>query len=78
MVAVGDQQALLVIGDVSGHGIDAATTMAMVRHATLAYVAQDHRPGVVLGRLSAFVSGINARLLRDGPVRAGRHRRATA
>ena len=58
VVALGDQQALLVIGDVSGHGIDAATTMAMVRHATLAYVAQDHRPGVVLGRLSAFVSGI--------------------
>ena len=58
VVAVGRRQALLVIGDVSGHGIDAATTMALIRHATLAYVAQDHRPGVVLGKLSRFVSGI--------------------
>lgn len=58
IVAVGDRQALLVIGDVSGHGIDAATAMALVRHATLAYIAQDHRPGVVLGKLSAFVSGV--------------------
>ena len=58
IVAVGERKALLVIGDVSGHGIDAATAMALVRHATLAYIAQDHRPGVVLGKLSRFVSGI--------------------
>jgi serine phosphatase RsbU (regulator of sigma subunit) len=49
-----------VIGDVSGHGIDAATAMALVRHATLAYIAQDHRPGVVLAKLSSFVSGIRS------------------
>jgi serine phosphatase RsbU (regulator of sigma subunit) len=58
VVAVGEHQALLVIGDVSGHGIDAATTMALLRHATLAYIAQDHRPGLILGRLSDFVGGM--------------------
>ncbi|MCW3033697.1 MAG: protein serine/threonine phosphatase [Solirubrobacterales bacterium] len=58
VVAVGERQALLVIGDVSGHGVDAATTMALLRHATLAYIAQDHRPGVILGRLSDFVGSI--------------------
>jgi serine phosphatase RsbU (regulator of sigma subunit) len=47
---------LLVIGDVSGHGLRAATTMASLRHATLAYIAQDPRPGTVLSRLSDFVN----------------------
>jgi len=48
---------LLVIGDVSGHGLQAATTMALLRHAVLAYVAVDARPEVVLTKLSAFVNG---------------------
>jgi serine phosphatase RsbU (regulator of sigma subunit) len=56
-VEVDDGRVLLVIGDVSGHGVQAATTMALVRHATLAYVAEDHRPGVVLAKLSDFVRG---------------------
>lgn len=55
IVAVGDGQALLVIGDVSGHGLRAATTMALLRHAALAYVAQDRRPRTVLAKLSDFV-----------------------
>ncbi len=57
VVPVEDGLCLLVIGDVSGHGVEAATTMALVRHATLAYVAEDHRPGVVLAKLSEFVRG---------------------
>jgi serine phosphatase RsbU (regulator of sigma subunit) len=57
VVAIDDRHVLLVIGDVSGHGVEAATTMALVRHATLAYVAEDHRPGAVLGKLSDFVTG---------------------
>jgi serine phosphatase RsbU (regulator of sigma subunit) len=56
VVAIDDRHVLLVIGDVSGHGIEAATTMALVRHATLAYIAEDHRPGAVLAKLSDFVS----------------------
>jgi serine phosphatase RsbU (regulator of sigma subunit) len=57
VVAIDAQQVLLVIGDVSGHGVEAATTMALVRHATLAYVAEDPRPASVLEKLSDFVGG---------------------
>ena len=56
VVEVDESRVLLVIGDVSGHGVEAATTMALVRHAALAYVAEDHRPGAVLAKLSEFVS----------------------
>jgi serine phosphatase RsbU (regulator of sigma subunit) len=47
---------LLVIGDVSGHGLRAATTMASLRHAALAYAAQECAPGTVLAKLSDFVN----------------------
>jgi serine phosphatase RsbU (regulator of sigma subunit) len=56
VVPVDDGLVLLLIGDVSGHGLRAATTMALLRHASLAYVAQDHRPASVLGKLSDFVN----------------------
>jgi serine phosphatase RsbU (regulator of sigma subunit) len=55
-VAADDRKALLVIGDVSGHGLHAATTMALLRHATLAYAAEERRPASVLNRLSDFVN----------------------
>jgi serine phosphatase RsbU (regulator of sigma subunit) len=56
VVAAGEHRVLLVIGDVSGHGLRAATTMASLRHATLAYAAHDARPAAVLARLSDFVN----------------------
>jgi serine phosphatase RsbU (regulator of sigma subunit) len=56
IVAVDDRRVLMVIGDVSGHGLRAATTMALVRHAALAYVAQDASPASVLAKLSEFVN----------------------
>jgi serine phosphatase RsbU (regulator of sigma subunit) len=56
VVAVGDHRVLLIIGDVSGHGLRAATTMALLRHATLAYVTQDCSPAAVLAKLSDFVN----------------------
>jgi serine phosphatase RsbU (regulator of sigma subunit) len=56
LAAAGAGCVFLVIGDVSGHGLRAATTMASVRYATLAYAAQGHRPGVVLANLSRFVN----------------------
>ncbi|HEY4897830.1 MAG TPA: PP2C family protein-serine/threonine phosphatase [Solirubrobacteraceae bacterium] len=56
VVAAGENRVLLVIGDVSGHGLRAATTMASLRHATLAYAADDASPGVVLSKLSGFVN----------------------
>jgi serine phosphatase RsbU (regulator of sigma subunit) len=57
VVAVGDGQVLVMIGDVSGHGLRAATTMASLRHAALAYAAQDPSPASVLALLSDFVNG---------------------
>jgi serine phosphatase RsbU (regulator of sigma subunit) len=56
LLSVGDRELILLIGDVSGHGLEAATTMASLRHAALAYAAKDPRPGVVLESLSAFVA----------------------
>jgi len=55
-VPVGDGQMLIMIGDVSGHGLRAATTMASLRHAALAYAAQDPSPSFVLAQLSDFVN----------------------
>ncbi len=60
VVAADDRHVLLVIGDVSGHGLRAATTMAALRHAALAYAAQDWDPATVLAKLSHFVnSGVH-------------------
>src|SRR5438874_6954667 len=56
LVAIDDRKAFLLIGDVAGHGLRAATTMAMLRHAALAYIVQDCSPGSVLHRLSDFVN----------------------
>ncbi len=57
VVVVDERRVVLIVGDVSGHGLQAATTMALVRHAALAYVAQDPRPATVLSKLSSFVNG---------------------
>ena len=56
IVAVNDRRVLLVIGDVSGHGLEAATTMASLRHAALAYAAEDAQPASVLAKLAGFVN----------------------
>jgi serine phosphatase RsbU (regulator of sigma subunit) len=56
IVDAGQGRVLLVIGDVSGHGLRAATNMALVRHAALAYASVDPDPKSVLERLSAFVN----------------------
>jgi serine phosphatase RsbU (regulator of sigma subunit) len=56
IVSAGEGQVLAMIGDVSGHGLRAATTMASLRHAALAYAAQDPSPSSVLAKLSDFVN----------------------
>ncbi len=56
ILAAGEGQVLAMIGDVSGHGLRAATTMASLRHAALAYAAQNHSPSSVLAKLSDFVN----------------------
>jgi serine phosphatase RsbU (regulator of sigma subunit) len=56
VAAVDGDRVTLIIGDVSGHGLEAATTMALVRHAALAYAVQDPRPATVLSKLARFVN----------------------
>jgi serine phosphatase RsbU (regulator of sigma subunit) len=56
IVPAGENQVFVMIGDVSGHGLRAATTMASLRHAALAYAAQDYSPAAVLSKLSDFVN----------------------
>jgi len=56
LLRVGEENLILLIGDVSGHGLEAATTMASVRYAALAYAAKEPKPAAVLDSLSAFVA----------------------
>jgi serine phosphatase RsbU (regulator of sigma subunit) len=50
---------MLVVGDVSGRGLRAATTMASLRSTAIAYAADGDSPGVILAKLD--------RLVRSGP-----------
>ena len=50
-----DGSVLLVVGDVSGQGVRAATTMAALRHAVLAYAARGDTPAELLSALAHFV-----------------------
>ena len=56
VVATDERHVLVIIGDISGHGLKAATTMASLRHATLAYAVERSSPAAVLGKLSDFVN----------------------
>ncbi|MEW2547090.1 SpoIIE family protein phosphatase [Streptomyces sp. NPDC047002] len=48
----------LVIGDVQGHDVRAASLMGQLRIALRAYAAEGHRPDAVLSRASRFLSGL--------------------
>ena len=52
LLPLGDGQLLLVVGDVSGRGVRAATVMASLRYAIHAYAAQGDPPTVILTKLS--------------------------
>lgn len=52
LVEQGDRHVLVVVGDVSGRGVRAATTMASLRHAIEAYASQGDGPGMILTKLS--------------------------
>ena len=55
LIAHEDGSVLLVVGDVSGQGVRAATTMAALRHAVLAYAARGNEPAELLSALARFV-----------------------
>lgn len=51
-----DGTAVVVVGDVSGHGLDAATMMASLRFAIRAYAADADGPATILGKLTHLVN----------------------
>jgi serine phosphatase RsbU (regulator of sigma subunit) len=56
VMALNDHCLLLVVGDVSGRGLRAGTTMASLRFAIRAYAAEESSPSGILNKLSALLS----------------------
>jgi serine phosphatase RsbU (regulator of sigma subunit) len=56
VVRLDDTRVMVAVGDVSGRGVPAATTMASLRFGIRAYAAQGDRPGVILTKLSELLS----------------------
>ena len=56
MIDLDGGRLLLVVGDVSGRGLRAATTMAELRYAIRAYAAQGDGPAEILTKISRLVS----------------------
>jgi len=52
--AVDERRVLVSVGDVSGHGVLAARTMAKMRHAARAFACEDPDPASVVTRLDNF------------------------
>jgi serine phosphatase RsbU (regulator of sigma subunit) len=55
VIPTGSAEFMFVVGDVAGRGLKAATTMAFLRHAMRAYVAEGGGPAVVLTKLGHLV-----------------------
>lgn len=56
VIDLDDRRLLLVVGDVSGRGLHAATTMASLRYAIRAYAAQSDGPAEILTKISRLVN----------------------
>ena len=63
VIALRDGQAGIAIGDVVGHGLDAAARMARLQNALRAYALEGLRPSLVLERMNGF-----AREVSGGPM----------
>jgi serine phosphatase RsbU (regulator of sigma subunit) len=55
VIELADSRLLMVVGDVSGRGLPAATTMASLRFAIRAYAAQNDPPEEILTKISHLV-----------------------
>lgn len=56
VAALDERRVFIAVGDVSGRGLRAATTMASLRYASLAYAVQGDPPATVLRKLSGLAS----------------------
>jgi hypothetical protein len=61
----------LVIGDVEGHSIAAAATMAQLRSAVRAFAAVGHTPGDVMAGVNRTLIDLDPRLLLHPPRTPG-------
>jgi serine phosphatase RsbU (regulator of sigma subunit) len=55
LLPLADGRVALVVGDVGGHGLDAATTMGQLRTAVRAYALERHPPSRLLELVDAFL-----------------------
>jgi hypothetical protein len=55
MIEIDADHCFLAVGDVSGRGLSAATTMAALRYAIRAYVAEGHAPETILVKLGELI-----------------------
>jgi signal transduction histidine kinase/CheY-like chemotaxis protein len=58
VIDLGDGRVVVCVGDVVGHGPDAAAAMGQLRAAVRAYAFEGHLPCVVAERLSALVANL--------------------
>ncbi|GAA3373447.1 SpoIIE family protein phosphatase [Streptomyces sannanensis] len=58
MIPLPSGRIALVIGDVQGHDVRAASLMGQLRIALRAYACEGHRPDAVLSRASRFLHGV--------------------
>jgi serine phosphatase RsbU (regulator of sigma subunit) len=77
VISIGNDRCVFFVGDVSGRGLQAATTMASLRYAIRAYTAQGDDVATVLVKLSALLD-IEAdqqfATVLAGEIDVGRHR----
>lgn len=57
-VLVGERDALFVIGDVAGHGVEAAVTMAAVRHGLAALSLGERDPALLLALTNTYLRSV--------------------
>jgi PAS domain S-box-containing protein len=55
VIRVGPRELIISIGDVVGHGLQAAATMGQLRNATRAYALEHSSPSEIVSRLNTFV-----------------------
>lgn len=65
---VGHGQVVLTVGDVTGHGLDAAAVMGRLRAAARAYATEGHGPSAVLARLSRLLQASSDDVLASALV----------
>ena len=74
LVELAPSRCLVVVGDVSGRGLPAATTMASLHYAIRAYAAEGDSPSSILTKLSRLLRVETRRAIRLRAVRDRRRR----